>query len=497
MIGKSNRLRFFHTLVIALFVLLSCNLDLLAQTDSRPNIVWIIAEDISSHFNYQGEELVQTPHVDKLAAEGAVFENAYVTSPVCSPCRSALVTGMYQTTIGAHNHRSSRGVEKIYLPDYVTPIPKLFQKAGYYTSNCNGIHWNRNGKTDYNFVFAFKDYYSGSDWSGRQPGQPFFAQIQLHGGKSRHGNKTWVNDRDKIPQPVMPYQVTLPPYYPDHPAIRQDWADYLNTVQLTDWEIGQVIQRLKEDGVLDNTIIFFITDHGLSHARGKQFLYDEGARIPFIVWAPGRIKPQVRKDMIVHIDMAATSLYFAGIDIPDFLESRPLFGADSRPREYVVTARDRCDETVDHIRSIRQGPYKYIRNFLPERPYLQPNAYKDNKPVMRTIRELDAANRLYPVEEIVTRKSRLAEELYDLSNDPWELNNLAGDPDYKTRLTELRTMLDKWIEETGDQGRTTEPLDMYDSDMAAYLKGMNKKSERYQEIFRNIELMKQWRAEGK
>lgn len=483
------------TLIIAAMAAFSMALN----AEGRPNILWIVVEDMSCHFGYQGEKLVHTPNVDQLAREGVVYSNAYVAAPVCSASRSGMITGMYQTSIGAHHHRSSRGAHKIHLPEGIKTIPELFKANGYYT--CNSLENLKSpGKEDYNFVYSRKAMYDAPSWSGRAEGQPFFAQIQLRGGKLRNVGK-W-NDAVKgaiAEHLVRPNEVTLPPYYPDCDAFREDWADYLNSVSFTDVEVGKIMNRLKIEDLLDNTVIFFITDHGISQARGKQFLYDEGARIPFIVWAPTMLKPQVKDELISHIDMAATSLAFAGIRIPNTMEARPLFNANHTPRPYVVTARDRCDETVDHIRGVRKGHFKYIKNYLPNRPYLQPCDYKDHKPWMLKLRALDHQGELNAAQQLVMAQTRPAEELYDLSVDPFEINNLAADAAYASKLVEFRSILSNWIEETGDRGMTAETDESYDSSMAAYLSGFRKRkdTERIQSIEANIAIIKQWAAEGK
>lgn len=465
----------------------------------RPNILWIIVEDMSCHFGYQSEQLVHTPNVDRFAAEGATFTNAYITCPVCSPSRSAMVTGMYQTTIGVHNHRSSRGKLKYHLPDKIRLVPEIFKRAGYFTCNCNA-NFNNFGKTDYNFVLNNRAIYDGHDWSGRKPGQPFFAQVHLHGGKYRNGRSSYARIQRELASLVRPDQVELPPYYPNHPLIRKDWAEYLDCVNYTDMEVGRILKRLKNEGLAENTVVIFITDHGISHARGKQFLYEEGVHIPFIVWAPGRVKSgTVRDDFAVHIDMAATSMYFAGIEIPEYMESRPLFGPDAKPREYAISARDRCDETVDRIRSVRKGNFKYIRNFYPRRPYLQPCAYKDNKEILKTIRKLYKEGKLNEVQTLHMANHRPPEELYELGADPWEIQNLANDPAYLNRLEEMREILENWIKQTNDKGQRPEPEEMYDSDMAVYVDGMKSQGRKGHAavIEGNIRLMKKWRAEGK
>ena len=463
--------------------------------NERPNIVWIVAEDISRHFSCYGETTIKTPHVDQLAEEGVLFENAYVTCPVCSPSRSAMVTGMYQTSIGAHHHRSSRGELKIHLPEHVRLIPALFREAGYFVTNGQGPGMERLGKTDYNFEWD-SEVYHAADWRERPEGVPFFAQIQLIGGKYGQGEVERVTD---VPNPVSPDDVTLPPYYPDDPVVLRDWARYLDSVMFTDDEVGQVMQTLREEGVADNTIVFFITDHGVSHARGKQFLYDEGSRIPMVAWGPKYLSSGTRRsDLAAHIDMAASSLYFAGIDIPEYLESRPLFGTLAVERGFVVSARDRCDETEDRIRSVRKGNFKYIRNFHPKRPHLQPCRYKDKKDCYVAIRQLAAEGKLDPIQQLVMSETRPDEELYDLSIDKFEIKNLADDPAYAEKLAELREILNTWMKETGDHGEYQESEAMYDSDMEAYLNVFrhHNREDAIEEIKANIVLMKEWREKG-
>jgi len=464
----------------------------------RPNIVWIVVDDMSSHFAYQGEKRVDTPHVDRLAREGVVFSRAYATAPVCSAFRSAMITGMYQTTIGAHHHRSGRGKLKIELPQGVRTIPELFRESGYYTTIADASG-ERMGKQDYNFVYQKKELYDGIDYNKRAAGQPFFAQFHLRGGKLRNIDRWYDEAKAGLKKLVDRKAVKLPPYYPEHPVIREDWAQYLDSVNYTDVEVGRILDRLKKDGAMKNTIIFFLTDHGISSARGKQFLYEEGIHIPFVAWGPG-ILPQgkVRDELVAHIDLAATSLQLAGIEVPASMQGHPLFGPDASPRDYVVSARDRCGETVDRIRSIRMGRFKYIRNFYPQRPYLQPCGYKDKKPFMPVLRELHAAGKLNAVESLHLAETRPEEELYDLSKDPWEIHNLASVPAYQTTLTDLRALLNRWVKNSDDKGRHQERMAMYDSDMAASLNKVRKRNpEEAAKTEANIAVMKRWLTEGK
>lgn len=460
----------------------------------RPNIVWILVDDMSPHFGCYGETTITTPHVDAMAHAGLRFSRAFVTAPVCSPCRSALITGMYQTSIGAHHHRSGRGELKIHLPKNVTPVPLQFQAAGYYTSITSWPTGKGLGKTDYNFEWP-REMYDGADWSGRKPGQPFFAQVQLHGGKNRDGGGLKPAVKKALGTLTDPAQVKLPPYYPDDEVLRRDWAAYLDAVRYTDLQVGEVLARLEREGLLASTFIFFMTDHGISHARGKQFLYDEGTHVPLVVRGPGVTPGTVRRDLVEHIDLAATSLTLAGISRPTAMQGRDILAVDYRPRDAVFAARDRCDETVEHLRSVRTAQFKYIRNYLPERPHLQPNRYKDNKPTLLRLRELHHAGQLTGLpEQLLFAPRRAPEELYDLATDPHETRNLAGDPAHAATLGELRARLEQWIVATGDRGAQPEPAAMYDSDMAEYLGSQKKDLTALRE---NIELMKRWAAEGK
>jgi arylsulfatase A-like enzyme len=494
-----------------ILTLLSSFCILHSSFSAQPNILWFVVDDMSPHFACYGEMLIQTPAVDKLAAEGTKFTRAYVTAPVCSTCRSALITGMYQTTIGANNHRSGRGELKIHLPQDVSPVPVQFQKAGYYTCIGSGLTElgfrglpfgaakgkkaakGRLGKTDYNFEWDAA-MYDSHDWEGHGE-KPFFMQVQLHGGKLREGDE---KARAAFKQQVIaelgsatdPAKVTLPPYYPRDPVILADWALYLDAARMTDLHVGRVMARLEKEGLLENTFIIFMTDHGISHARGKQFLYDEGTHIPFIVRGLGTAKGAVRDDLIMQIDMAAISLAAAGLPIPAAMQGRDVLAKGYHPRDAIFAARDRCDETIDRLRSVRTDRFLYIRNFLPQRPHLQPNAYKDGKAIVQTLRSLHAAGKLPSIsEDLLFTPTRPPEELYDYHQDPFQVTNLAANPDFRAQLEADRNRLDQWMIDTKDPGLESEA--MYDSDMAEYLKKKNP------EVAKNMALMKQWAKEGK
>ena len=412
--------------------------------NKRPNILWIIAEDLCPDLGCYGTRLVKTPNIDRLAGEGVRFTNAFATAPVCSATRSAFMTGMYQTSIGAHQHRT---LDKKPLPEPVKVITDYFRKAGYFTSNCRE-GWTRPGKTDFNFTVSKP--FDGTDWRQRRNGQPFFAQINFD-----ETHRTFKKDPEN---PIDPDQVILPPYYPDHPLARQDWADYLECAQVLDKKVGKALKRLEDDGLADNTIVCFFGDHGRPHVRGKQWLYEGGIHIPLIVRWPDHIKPgTVDDNLISMIDFAPTCMNLAGLTPPNHWQGQVFLGSGAKKREYIVAARDRCDETYDRIRCVRTKQYKYIRNFFPNFAYTQTNLYKERQyPVLTLMKVLYAQGKLTPEQERFMASTRPAEELYDLSKDPHEIHNLADDPKYQTILKQLRGTLNTWIERTDDQGEIPE-----------------------------------------
>ena len=426
-----------------------------ARQSKRPNILWLIAEDMNPWMSCYGTMLIQTPTFDAMAADGVRFGRAYVTAPVCSACRSALITGTMQTTLGVHNHRSSRSNTKnpahkdlgmIHLPQGVKTLPELFQQAGYATFN--------RGKTDYNFVYDNDELYSVKDWKQAEAqGKPWFGQIQLKGGKN---GKVVLDNQN----PVSPEQVTVPPYYPDHPDFREAIADHYACVLGTDLSVKRILDELKADGLLDNTIVFFFSDHGMPLGlRHKQFCYEGGIHIPLLVRWP-KNHPVTRPGMVIDdlvstIDISVTSMALAGLPIPDHMEGRDVFADDYKAREYVISARDRCDYTIEHIRAVTTKRFKYLRNFLTDRPYLQPQ-YRDDRPVMKTWKRLYAEGNLTPEAAVFVSDKKPAEELYDLQKDPHEVRNLAGDPRYSGELQRHRNILKKWMKETDDQGQYPE-----------------------------------------
>ncbi|WP_276256290.1 sulfatase family protein [Halomontanus rarus] len=428
----------------------------------RPNILWVVMDDVCPWMSCYGDTAVETEHVDALADRGSRFDRAYATAPVCTPSRSAIITGMYQTAIGAHNHYSSfgewRGQEmERWDPTHlgVRTIPEIFRSAGYYTFN--------EGKNHYNFVDRdgmlydrkgtenrFRGAEDGTEWSGRDPDQPFFGQIQLRGGKA---------DVSSSVTRVDPSAVTVPPYYPDHPVYREEIAHHYDTIQEMNRILGTVVETLKEDGLYENTVVCFFADHGMRLPRHKQFLYEGGVRIPLVMAGPGVPEGAERTDLVSGIDIGPTSLALAGIDVPDHVHGADVF-SETFHRDHVIAARDRCDYTNDRIRAVITDRYKYVRNFMTDRPYLQPQ-YRDGREYMTVLNRLHEEGELDEVQSQFASEERPAEELYDLQADPHETDNIVHSTRYEhaEALGRLRTILSRWILETDDKGRYPESDD--------------------------------------
>ena len=445
-----------------------------AADSAKPNVLFILAEDIGNHLACYGEPLVQTPHLDRLAARGVRYTHAFTTSPVCSASRSAMMTGMYQTSIGAHNHRTWQWNKKP-LPPGVRMITDYFRDAGYYTVNLAGGPGKSakraaggltgsagNGKTDFNFLTPTPPF-DGNDWADRQPGQPFFAQITIN---ESHKGPGWTFARSKeapIPH-VDASKLKLPPYYPDHPVAREEYANYLDAIELMDSYVGEVLARLAQDGLAQNTIVVFIGDNGQCLFRSKQFLYDGGISIPLLIaWPDRRRAGAVDEQMVSSIDLSAAMLGFAGVKPGPVFQGRDFLAPGATPRPHIFAARDRMDESTDRMRAVRTPQWKYIRNYFPAIPYMQANAYKEKQyPTWNLVKQLAQEGKLTPEAALFAAPTKPIEELFDLSSDPWEVKNLAAVPAHAAKLRELRALVDKWVVESGDQGGAMEdPLDIY------------------------------------
>lgn len=433
-----------------------------AASERRPNVLWLVAEDMSPDaIACYGAKQVNSPNLDRLAAEGMRFTRCFTTAPVCSASRSAFMTGMYQITIGAHHHRSHRD-DGFALPDGVKLITDRMRDAGWFTANLVNLPpacgFKGSGKTDWNFSHEGKPFDS-ANYDDLKTHQPFFAQINFHETHRKYN----------APRHADPAKVEVPPIYPDHEITRRDWAAYLDSGTELDRKIGLLLKQLEADGLIDDTIIVMNGDHGESHVRGKQFVYEDGLSVPLIIrWArnfpkPARYEPgKVSDQLIEAIDLAPTFLAIAGVPKPATMQGRVLFGdrADP-PREFVHGARDRCDATLFRLRTVRDSRHRYIRNFMPEVPFLAPNNYKETQyPAWNLIKQLGAEGKLSDWQKGFYLAPRMPEEeLFDTLTDPRCMNNLAGSdkPGDQAALKKLRAELERWLVEADDKGRFPEP----------------------------------------
>ncbi len=438
-----------------------------AQQSAPPNILWITAEDMSPTLGCYGDEFATTPHLDQLAAEGVVYDRAFATAPVCSPSRSCLINGLSATSQGTQQMRSA-----FPIPQFMTGFPGFLREEGYYTSN--------NVKTDYNsgnyreIIEASWDESSDSaDWRKRGQGRPFFSIFNL---MTSHQSRTMVWPYEKFISEVQgklshdeihdPTKVPLPPYYPDTPVVRKTVARYYDCVTAMDKEVGVILQQLEDDGLADDTIVFFYSDHGSGMPRHKRALLDSGMKVAMIVRFPQKYqhlapgKPGSRTDRLVNFaDFGPTVLSLAGVLIPSYMEGKSFLGKEAvAPREYVHGHRDRVDEVLDLARSVRDKRYLYIRNFMPHLGYNQPSAWPDLGEIRHEFCRLADPSKMSKAQWRFVRPTRDLEELYDCQADPMNLNNLAGSGQHLEVLERMRQQLFDHIRDSKDLGFIPEAL---------------------------------------
>jgi len=426
---------------------------------TKPNIVWLSCEDISPHIGCFGDEHAITPNIDQLAREGVRYTNAFTTAGVCAPCRSGIITGMYQTTIGTHHMRCNAK-----LPAMIKAFTTYLRTAGYYCTN--------NSKTDYqtsDLRDAWNESSGKAHWRKRDKQQPFFSVFNFTGchesGIASESKYKSVTAKLKPSQRQDPKKLDLPPYYPDTPIVREDWKRNYELITAMDAWAGDLIEQLKEDGLYDDTIIFFWSDHGVGLPRAKRWLYDSGTHIPLVIQIPeqyragGQGKPGSVDDRLVNsIDFGPSVMNLAGLGTPEYMQGQPFVGPNlPKPREYVFGARDRMDERYDIIRTVRDKRYRYIRNYEPLKTYYQYMNTPEKGATMKEIRRVHAEGKLPPAARLFMAERKPVEELYDLKNDPHEVNNLADNPKYADRLERMRQVHLQWVRQTKDLGLMPEP----------------------------------------
>ena len=418
-----------------------------------PNILWISCEDISPALGCYGNPYAGTPTLDRLAAEGVLYTRAYAQAPICSPARSTLITGVYATTLGTQHLRSD-----IPMPEGFRILPQYLSEAGYFCSN--------NDKTDYNFNpdGRWDDQGKTAHWRNRKEGKPFFSVFNH--GITHEGPANRLSEEDVKSLEVRhdPDKANLPPYYPDTPEMRKIWAHQYDLISVLDQQVESLIGQLKEDGLYENTIIFFFSDHGFGLPRYKRWLYHTGLHVPMIIRVPEQYRhligsgPGTKADRLVSfVDFAPSVLKLAGVQIPEYMAGHSFLGENQqKENQYVFGARSRADDAYEVSRCVIDEGYIYIRNYMPHQPYvLDAIIYGDMKAGFRELRRLRDEGNLNPEAEQFWQP-KAYEELYDLKNDPDELNNLAGDPGYQGTVETMRDALYKWMIENNDVGLLNE-----------------------------------------
>jgi N-sulfoglucosamine sulfohydrolase len=459
------KIRFFKSILlgplIVTFLLLFSQCSIFSPDDSeaKPNILWIVTEDISPALGCYGDEYAKTPNLDHLASQGIRYDNAYATAPICAPSRSCLITGMYATSLGTQHLRTL-----VSKPDTIKPFPVYLKEAGYFVTNY--------GKTDYNFdPEGIYDYWEQdlSPWRKRKGRQPFFSFLNIGSTHEGPGNNDDAYRRavQDLPDSLFhdPEEATLPPFYPDTPEMRRIWAHYYDLVSDMDVQVGEVLKNLEEDGLSDNTIIFFFSDHGFGLPRYKRWLYNTGLHVPLIVYLPPKYQKfahlddqETAEDMVSFVDFAPTVLNLAGVRVPEYMQGKTFLGDSvDRPRKYVFAARSRADDMYEVSRAVLAKDYIYIRNYLPYLPYIQPGyIFSDQKSSFRELRKRYLAGELNK-KSLKMWETKPVEELYNLKNDPYEQNNLVKETNYKDIRDFLHDQLKKWILNTKDIGFLFEP----------------------------------------
>lgn len=434
----------------------------LAEEKPAPNILWISLEDINPLLGCYGDSFAQTPHIDSLAEAAIRYSNAHSPGCVCSPTRTAVITGMYPSTLGAMHHRSI-----VKPPSFLRMFPHYLRKAGYFTGNV--------AKMDYNLPMTPTDMWDGRDakahWGNRaKPDQPFFTVFNftechssvLHTPEPRL--RRYRLNRLRAGDFHDPDEVLLPPYHPDVPEFRQAWARYYDSITQVDYRVGEVIERLKADELWDSTIVFLWSDHGTGILRGKQWVWEQGTHVPLIVRFPPKYqhlapaKPgSVIDDPVTLLDLGPSVLRLAGVEQPEFMQGRPTLCQGVKPRAFVIGQRDRMDTRFELIRTVRDGRWRYHRNFYPHVPYFGYENYIYQADYVRKWDQLARDGKLNEVQAQLAARTKPVEELYDSQTDPHMVRNLADEPEYGIVLERMRNQLYQWMIETRDLGILDEP----------------------------------------
>ncbi len=418
---------------IALFTLL---LLPFAQAAELPNILWITSEDNGTELGCYGDPYAVTPHIDSIAAKGLRYLNASSTAPVCAPARTTIISGVYPPAMGSPHMRS-----EVAMPPEMKMYPQFLAELGYYCTN--------KSKEDYNLKKPGEIWERGGHWKNRPEGKPFFA-IFNHTISHESQIRNTIPEEAKIHDPA---KASIPPYHPDTPEVRKDWAQYYDRLTMMDELVGQNLRELEEAGLAEDTIIFYYGDHGSGMPRHKRWTYQSGLRVPMIVHFPEKWKHLAPKDyspggesdrLVGFIDLAPTLLSIVGQAPPAWMQGNAFAGKfETVAPKYAFGFRDRMDERIDCVRQTRSQRYSYLKNYLPHKPWGQYIQYMFATPTTQVWHKMYEEGALNPVQALFWQ-TKPSEELYDLENDPYEINNLADSPDHAEALAEMRQAHADW-----------------------------------------------------
>lgn len=488
-------MRIFKVLLVLSLCILSCQTEKDKKTKAsnnavdvelpeRPNILWLVTEDMGAYIPPFGDNTVKTPNLSRLANEGVIYPNLYSTSGVCAPSRAAIATGMYPSSIGANHMRTNSYTKERELPAYeavpptqVKMISEWLRSAGYYCTN--------NYKTDYQFkepVTAWDESSPYAHWRNRKDNQPFFSVFnftETHESglfepygfreiETRHyhsGDKTYEwksfgesHANNRMAEEETPVHISkdtkfkVPPYLPDNNVVQRDMWKLYNNIAEMDKQVGVVLKQLEDDGLLENTIIVFYGDHGGPLPREKRLIYDSGLNTPMIIRFPNKLQAGTKDNQLISfVDFAPTLLSLIGEAPKPYMQGQAFLGKyKAKARDYIHAAADRFDAETDVIRAVRDKQFKYIRNYRPEQGYYLPIEYRERIPTMQELLRLREEGKLNEIQSQWFRGSKPQEELFDCSVDPYELNNIANNHAYQDKINELRTEMDKWLKVIGD-----------------------------------------------
>jgi len=453
-------------IILVFFLTYSCS-----KNSQKPlNVVWISCEDMGPILGSYGNDIIKTPNLDKLASEGVRYTNAYSTVGVCAPSRFSIITGMYPARLGAHNmrtgdyhnyktpeevsHRKNIGVidkegknipeYEVVPPTHVKPFTEILRTKGYYCAN--------NFKCDYQFnapFTAWDEVSSTVSYRDAPKDKPFF---YVWNTLLTHESRIW--ERSNQPLTVNPEDIIIPSYFPDIPEVRNDIARKYSNIEAMDKKVGELMNQLEEDGMLDNTIIMFWSDHGGNLLRQKRAVGNSGLNVPLIIRYPNKMDAGKVDERIVSLmDLGPTVLSLLNIEPPKHYDGKAIAGPyEDDPREYAFGTADRFDESTDMQRSVLDGRYVYVKNFLPELPLIYRNKYRERITMNSKLIQMDSFNMLEGDAAYIFMKTKPVEEFYDLANDPYEVHNIIDNPKYFKRINDFRAALENWQKEINDQG---------------------------------------------